>query len=62
MKDEINTYHVKHEFSPMNIIHPKGGYPIKLNINMTFQTFVYLFTLIGISGLVASYLIELIIK
>jgi hypothetical protein len=49
MKDEIKIYHVKHDFGRTEITPPEGGFPIKLNINMTFQTFLFLLTLILVS-------------
>lgn len=62
MKDITKTYHVKHDLGGTTISYPEGGIPIKLNINMTFQTFAYLLILIGLIGLIAVDLIKLIVK
>jgi hypothetical protein len=60
MKDKI--YHVKHDFGNTNITYPEEGIPIKLNINMTFQTFSFLLMLIGAIGLIVIECIEIIVK
>lgn len=60
MKDK--TYHIKHDFGHTEISYPEEGYPIKLNINMTFQTFAFLLIIIGVIGLIVSDWIELIVK
>lgn len=62
MKDTTKTYHVKHDFGHTEISLPKEGHTVNLNINMTFQTFVYLIILIGFSSLVVTDWIKLIIK
>lgn len=60
MKD--NTYNIKHDFCDATITYPKEGIPIKLNINMTFQTFTYLFMMIGLIGLIVCDLVEMVVK
>lgn len=60
MKDK--TYHIKHDLGGTTISYPEGGIPIKLNINMTFQTFAFLLIIIGVIGLIVSDCIELIVK
>lgn len=60
MKDK--TYHVKHDFCNTTITYPGDGIPIKLNINMTFQTFAFLLIIICVIGLIVSDFIELIVK
>lgn len=60
MKDK--TYHIKHDLGGTSISYPDEGIPIKLNINMTFQTFLQLLFLIGVIGLIASEWIDLIVK
>lgn len=60
MKDK--TYHVKHDFGGNTISHPEEGIPIKLNINMTFQTFAFLLIIIGVIELIVSDWIKLIVK
>ena len=62
MKDGTKTYHVKHDLGGTSISYPEGGIPIKLNINMTFQTFAFLLILIGIIELIVSEWIKLIVK
>lgn len=60
MKDK--TYHIKHDLGDISISHPEGGTPIKLNINITFQSFLQLLFLIGVIGLIVADWIELIVK
>ena len=62
MKNETKTYHVKHEFGHTEISLPEEGYTVNLNINITFQTLSFLLIIIGIIGLIATYLIQLIVK
>ena len=62
MKDITKTYHVKHDFGGNEIVPPEGGFRIKLNINMTFQTFSFLLILIGCIGLIVADWIRLIVK
>lgn len=50
MRDITKTYHIKHDFGDTHILLPEGEMPIKLNINMTFQTFSFLLTLIFAIG------------
>jgi hypothetical protein len=50
MKDTTKTYHVKHDFGHTEISLPKEGHTVNLNINMTFQTFKFLLTLIFAIG------------
>lgn len=62
MKDTTKTYHVKHDFCGATITYPKEGIPIKLNINMTFQTFGFLLMLICAIGFIVVECIEIIVK
>lgn len=62
MKETIKTYHVKHDLGGTSISYPDAGIPIKLNINMTFQTFAFLLMLIGAIGLIVVECIEIIVK
>ena len=62
MKDITKTYNVKHEFGYTEVSPLAEGFPIKLNINMTFQTFAYLAILICIIGFIVCELIEKIVK
>lgn len=50
MKDTTKTYHVKHDLGGTSISYPEEGIPIKINVNMTFPTFVYLLILISLIG------------
>lgn len=59
---ETKTYHVKHDFGVTTISYPEGGVPIKLNINMTFQTFVFLLTLIFATGFTVVNVIRIVSK
>ena len=56
------TYHIKLDLGGTTISYPEGGVPIKLNINMTFQTFSYLFTLILAIGLTVVNVIRIVSK
>ena len=60
MKDITKTYHVKHDFGRTEIIPPKGGFPIKLNINMTFRMFLFLLTLIFATGFTVVKVIRIV--
>jgi hypothetical protein len=60
MKDVTKTYHVKHDFGSTTISYPEGGVPIKLNINMTFQTFIFLLTLIFATGYTVINVIKMV--
>ena len=62
MKDITKTYRVEHEFGITDIQTPEGGFPINLNITMSFQTFTYLTMLICLIGFIVSDLIEKIVK
>ena len=62
MKDTTKTYHVKHDFGGTTISYLKGGIPIKLNINMTFQTFLFMLTLIFAIGYTVINVIKMISK
>jgi hypothetical protein len=62
MKDITKTYHVKHDFGYTEIATPEEGYPIKLNINMTFQTFSFLLTLIFATGFTVINVIRMVSK
>ena len=62
MKNETKTYHIKHDFGHTEITTPEGGYPIKLNINMTFQTFSFLLSLIFATGFTVVNVIRIISK
>lgn len=62
MINKTKTYYVKHKLEHFKIVHPKQGYTINLNINMTFQAFTYLFITIGLIGWIVSELVEMICK
>jgi hypothetical protein len=60
MKDTAKTYLVKHDLGGTTISYPEGGMPIKLNINMTFQTFIFLLTLIFATGYTVINVIKMV--
>lgn len=62
MRDITKTYNIKHDFGDTPILLPEGGMPIKLNINMTFQTFSFLLTLIFAIGFTVINVIEVVSK
>jgi hypothetical protein len=60
MKDITKTYHVKHDLGGTSISYPEEGIPIKLNINMTFKTFVFLLSLIFAIGFISINVIKIV--